>query len=222
MVGICKSGSLSLMWPTFANTDDTKKAKYREAERLKRQAHRAEIKERREKAARDKLPSVRKTQVTGSLEAFLSGSWFASWYEEVTGKDGKKFVGWLLGCEEWVLMGEHRDLWALRQVRQIMVRYKWQNPHYRRYWHKNLANCQDSRKRRSIILQLATPKWADLVEVAKFYRLRDQMIEQTGIPHHVDHIIPLQGATVCGLNNEFNLRVITAQDNLRKSNSYAM
>ena len=218
---ISKSGSVSFDWSAAYKPDQDRRAKYREAERRKRREFREDVERRREKAFQEVLPKRRKADVSESLEALLTGPWFSSWYEEVTHKDGAKFVDWLLNCDEWQLWGVDRELWALRQVRQIMVRYKWQNPHYRRYWHKNLHNVTDARKRRAIILQLATPKWADLIEVAKFYRLRDQMAIQTGIPHHVDHIIPLQGATVCGLNNEFNLRVITARDNLRKSNRYA-
>ena len=69
----------------------------------------------------------------------------------------------------------------------------------------------------------ATPPW--LNEDHKFmleeiYELRDLRTQATGVVHHVDHIVPLRGAEVCGLHVPWNLQVIPASDNIRKGNSY--
>ena len=77
-----------------------------------------------------------------------------------------------------------------------------------------------TRKRQAALLQ-RVPKWdpnAHLI-VAK-YQLAAMLTHETGIIHHVDHIIPLQGKKVSGLHVFSNLRVIPGTDNVKKSNSY--
>lgn len=69
--------------------------------------------------------------------------------------------------------------------------------------------------RRARLLQ-AIPAWADLEAIKKIYEKRKQISLDTGILHHVDHIVPLKGKTVCGLHVENNLRIIPAVENLQK------
>lgn len=60
-------------------------------------------------------------------------------------------------------------------------------------------------------IRIATPKWGDKAAVNRFL---------DGCPegHHLDHILPLRGKTVCGLHVLENLQYLPAQDNIRKSN----
>jgi hypothetical protein len=77
-------------------------------------------------------------------------------------------------------------------------------------------------KRRAAQLQ-RTPIWdpdAHLI-IAK-YQLAAMLTKASGIEHHVDHIIPLQGKKVSGLHVFSNLRVIPGSDNVKKSNSYTI
>lgn len=64
----------------------------------------------------------------------------------------------------------------------------------------------------------ATPTWAETDKIVALYQRRREIQEQTGIPHHVDHIVPLRGKLVCGLHCLANLRIIPAEENQVKGN----
>ena len=77
-------------------------------------------------------------------------------------------------------------------------------------------------KRRAAKLS-ATPTWlkqADLDEIYKIYLLCSCYNIVSEEEYHVDHIVPLQGANVCGLHVPNNLQIIKAVDNIKKSNSF--
>jgi len=67
---------------------------------------------------------------------------------------------------------------------------------------------------------LATPAWADKDKILEFFKEAQKLTEETGIKHHVDHIVPLVSKLVCGLHCEANLQVLTAFENLSKGNHY--
>lgn len=70
--------------------------------------------------------------------------------------------------------------------------------------------------RRSDLRRL--PGWADIDAIELMYKTARLVSKRTGVAHHVDHIVPLRGETVCGLHVQNNLRVVPASVNLAKKN----
>ena len=67
----------------------------------------------------------------------------------------------------------------------------------------------------------ATPKWLNAEQklaIRKLYLQAMELTRLTGERYVVDHIVPLISDEVCGLHVPWNLRVITQEENLRKSN----
>lgn len=105
---------------------------------------------------------------------------------------------------------------------------KWQqkrkdkNSAYQKEYKKRKSdlNSKNEAKRRATKLR-AMPKWLteeQIQRIADMYKKAAELTRTTGIKHVVDHIIPLQGKTVCGFHHPDNLRVITEAENMSKSN----
>jgi hypothetical protein len=89
-------------------------------------------------------------------------------------------------------------------------------PIYRLLWDKLLQFALQERKLQPIISEsrrerARTPRWADRRAISRFKL-------DTPAGHHLDHIIPLSGETVCGLHVLENLQYLPAKENLSKSN----
>jgi hypothetical protein len=97
-------------------------------------------------------------------------------------------------------------------------RWKERNPHADRNRQKSPAKVRFYASKRRAALLMATPRWANMELIKQVYEEADKLTRCTGAPHHVDHIVPLMGKTVCGLHVHYNLRVITATENIRKKN----
>lgn len=97
------------------------------------------------------------------------------------------------------------------EVYQYKRKYKEANPDL----YKALTSVRKRRHRD------ATPKWVTTghkLAMRQLYLQAMELTKITGERYVVDHIVPLISDVVCGLHVPWNLRVITQDENLRKSN----
>lgn len=90
-------------------------------------------------------------------------------------------------------------------------KYKAQNPDL----YKALTSVRRRRHKN------ATPPWVTPEQkkaIRELYLHAMQLTRITGVKYVVDHEIPLINPIVCGLHVPWNLRVITQEENLKKSN----
>lgn len=80
---------------------------------------------------------------------------------------------------------------------------------------ESVAAC--TAKRRADLVG-ATPHWVDRQAVRIIYAEAAARTRETGIPHHVDHRYPLRGKGFNGLHVPWNLQILTAAQNIAKSN----
>lgn len=86
------------------------------------------------------------------------------------------------------------------------------------YRKDNLAKKIQANIKRRTLEKQARPAWFCYDKVKAIYDESRRITEETGIQHHVDHIVPIKGKIVCGLNWHGNLQIITAVENQRKHN----
>lgn len=93
----------------------------------------------------------------------------------------------------------------------------------RRWYDKNKNQARAAAALNDIKRLKRAPPWLskkDKEDITSFYALAKEMEISTGIPHVVDHIVPLQGKQVSGLHVPWNLQVLTREENRHKSNSF--
>jgi len=97
------------------------------------------------------------------------------------------------------------------EVRQYKDKHKQNNPEY----YKALTSVRKRRHR------AATPPWItkdQKLQIRQMYLEAQRLTKLTGERYVVDHIVPLINEAVCGLHVPWNLRIMTQEENLRKSN----
>lgn len=86
---------------------------------------------------------------------------------------------------------------------------------------KNPGSVLESTRNRQARKINATPSWLTdehRDQMRAVYAEAKKLSQDTGIKHHVDHIIPLRGKTVSGLHVPWNLQILQESANCAKGN----
>jgi hypothetical protein len=92
------------------------------------------------------------------------------------------------------------------------------------YYKNNVGKYYINKAKRRATLLNATPKWYDCFDdfvLSEAYNLCKRREISTGVRWEVDHVVPLQGKTVCGLHWHHNWSVIPMYNNRSKGNTFA-
>ncbi len=146
----------------------------------------------------------------------------ADFHKRVAAKDGKASL-----CKKCVV--KRFLAWQKAnpdKARVIGNRYRANHPERikqtaraSRLRHPGAANARA--RLRTIRKLRAAPQWLtpqQKAEIKECYTKAKWLERHHGGKWHVDHIIPLKGKNVSGLHVPWNLQVISAEQNLRKSN----
>lgn len=93
----------------------------------------------------------------------------------------------------------------------------------RKYYQTNKPKYLEAFFRRKTAKLKAAPSWLTqkhLEEISYIYPLRQEVNSLSDYEYEVDHIIPIQGKTVCGLHVPWNLQLLPKEVNRAKSNKF--
>lgn len=85
---------------------------------------------------------------------------------------------------------------------------------------RRAANVRFHASKRRVVALNRRPPWADMEAIRAIYLKAQRLTRDTGVPHHVDHDIPLQGKLVSGLHVHNNLQILTGSANSKKRNRF--
>ena len=136
-------------------------------------------------------------------------------------KRGGKEVGYRSFCKQCQAEKDSKRYDSTERKIKYLQNHEQEKQYRKEYYQKNKEKYFVNKGRRKASLINATPKWYNdfddfvLEEAYSLCKLRKEML---GVEFEVDHIIPLQGKSVCGLHWHKNWSVITRTENRSKGN----
>jgi hypothetical protein len=123
---------------------------------------------------------------------------------------------------------QYRQMHYQKHKEQYLARAKLQPIEHTRKAKRKYAGAHPAEKRASTLaykrkMLHATPTWLTeehWAEMNVIYAEARRLTDENGVPYHVDHIVPIRGGVVSGLHVPWNLRVITAEKNMRRPRIY--
>lgn len=125
----------------------------------------------------------------------------------------------LARTKQWV--GENKEYRAAQKREYAQRNSDAIKSKYKRYYKANYPRMLAKRNKQHADRLQRTPLWLTTDEhwmIEQAYDLAALRTKMFGFPWHVDHVIPLRGKLASGLHTPYNLQVIPAIHNLRKSN----
>lgn len=213
----CKHGHVSIRWTSKGVCNEClglAKTAYESTDhgRSKRKARNADPRNKAAKVeyANSERGRIKRAQYFGSERFQMQRRHYLAEYR--SSEEGRK------------VMSEYESKRALRMAEDLAYRQRrsatwaaWRqeqkhNPEYR-------AKAAAMVSQRNAAKIARTPPWLTKEmrdQILDCYASAALLSELTGVDFHVDHIVPLRGKLVSGLHVPWNLRVITAAENLRK------
>ena len=152
---------------------------------------------------------------------------FESWCKECKSKHRKEYYQANKDKEKLRATQHHYNTYAKKREHKVKKAIEWVKNNPDKY-KVNAKKCYERTKLKRFAYQAlarakrrnAVPKWFNSIkeDVQKIYIEARTKTLETGIPHEVDHIIPLVSEYVCGLHVPNNLRVVTRYENRSKQN----